>query len=145
MRVNTETGSIKAFVIIAAVLIVSTGGLIYMASSRNPDKGSDVAITAPVTDKKTEGAAKDDSSKTKPESSESEPGNKEESSDSQPATDQSTVDAGDSANEADSGAATVDEYSQTGPAETLATTVALGVLTFSTASYLISRRSTSSL
>ncbi len=145
MRVNTETGSIKAFVIIAALLIVSTGGLIYMASSRNPDKGSDVAITAPVTDKKAEETVKDDSSKTKPESSESKPESKEESSGSRPATDQSTVDAGDSANETDTGAATVDEYSQTGPAETLVTTVALGALTFSTISYLISRRSTSSL
>ncbi len=138
MRVNTETGSIKAFVIIAAVLIVSTGGLIYVASSRNPDKGSDVAITAPVTDKKAEETVKDDSSKTKPES-------KEESSGSRPATDQSTTDEDGSANETGSNAVTVDEYSQTGPAETLVTTVALGALTFSTISYLISRRSTLSL
>lgn len=149
-----QTGSVVSFVIIGGILVLAAAGVMYWAGQQRSDK-TDIAKTPEVSvpsatndsDKK-----QPDSSTNKPDADKSSPAapgksseaDKDKSSqDSSASNDQPAKN--ESKNNDSSSADNVNELSHTGPADTLAQLLAVGLLTASSVAFLQSRRQETTL
>ena len=138
MRVSTQRGSVVSFIIMALLLVFIAGGAIYLARTYS---NSDAEVT--VSDEVTKAPAEsEDAESDKPaapapspedEKKETAPAQKPQDSDKSTTTTSSDRDE----------LVGVDQYSQTGPADTMMQLVAVGALSSAGAAYVTSRRRSS--
>lgn len=134
MRRTNQGGSVASFIVVGALLVLVTVGLLY-AVRQQPESGEiakEPEITLPGADNNTDNQNRDDKTPAADEGGTQDKTSTDESSTTDETTDDETTE-GDTET-------TVDEIPQTGPADTMMQLVAVGALTAVSSAYYRSRK-----